>query len=116
MALVTKGTAHLYGIIAGVGAIANATVLSFSTDSTHANVGETVSEIGNKIEHRTDDLTVTGTITIRARAAYAVLAAAAQITYDSVIYRINSVGRAEESQGFVTITYAIERNEYITLT
>jgi hypothetical protein len=115
MAAVTKGTAHVWGIGAGVGAIANATVLSFNIDDEHANVGQTVNEIGNKIEDRRDDLTKTGTITLKIRTAYTVAAAATQLTYNSVLYLITKVGRAEQSGDFVVITYSILTSEFVTL-
>ncbi len=115
MAAVIKGTAHLWGIQAGVGAVTNATVVSTNLDDEHANKGVTVNEIGNKIEDRRDDLTTKGTITLKVRAAYTVLAAMAQITYSTVIYMITKVGRAEQSGDFVIITYEVEKSEYITL-
>lgn len=115
MAATTKGTAHVFGITAGVGAITNATVLSFNLDSEHANATTTVNEIGNEIEDRRDDLHHTGSITLRMRAAYTVAAAASQITYNSVIYLITSVGQAETNSDFVTITYNIKKTEYVTL-
>lgn len=115
MAAVTKGTAHVHGIVAGVGAITNATVLSFNLDADPVNRNTTVNEIGNVIERRYDDITKTGSITLKIRSAYTVAAAATQITYDSVIYLIEKVGRAETSGDFVVITYDIITSEYITL-
>lgn len=115
MAAVTKGTAHVWGITAGVGAVGNATVLSFSLDEEHANVALTLNEIGNKIEDRRDDNTKTGSITLKIRSAYTPLLSAAQITYNSVIYLITKVGRAEQSGDFVIITYSIMTSEYVTL-
>lgn len=115
MAVTVKGTAHVFGIAAGVGAVTNATVLSFSLDEEHQNQAQTVNEIGNEIERRYDDLAKTGSITLRIRAGYSVAAAATNLTYDSVAYIIESVGRAEEAQGFVVITYNIRTSEYISL-
>jgi hypothetical protein len=115
MAAVTKGTAHVFGIQAGVGAVTDATVLSFSLDEEHANQATTVNEIGNKIEDRRDDNTKTGSITLKIRSGYTVAAAATQITYDSVIYLITKVGKAEQAGDFVVITYDILTSEYITL-
>lgn len=115
MAAVTKGTAHLFGIQAGVGAIGDATVLSFNLDEEHANVATTINEIGNEIEDRRDDLHKTGTITLKIRAAYTELDAADQITYDSVIYLITKKGRVEQAGDFLVITYSIKTTEYVTL-
>lgn len=115
MAAETKGTAHLWHITAGVGAITNATVTAFSIDSEHANKGVTLNEIGNKIEDRRDDLTKTGSITLKIRSAYTVAVAFTNITYDSVKYQINKVSRAEQAGDSVTVTYDIETSEYITL-
>lgn len=115
MAATVLGTAHLYGITAGVGAITNATVLSFNVTDEHANRAQTVNEIGNEIEDRFDDLHKTGTITLRIRAAYTVASAASTITYNGETYVITSVERAEEAQGFVTVTYNIQHKEYISV-
>lgn len=115
MPLVTSGTAHVFGIGVGVGGVTNATVVSFNLDSEHANASTTVNELGNKIEDRRDDLTKTGSITLKIRSAYTVLASAATITYDGVKYLITKVGRAEQSGDFVVITYDIMTSEYITL-
>lgn len=115
MAAIVKGTAHIFGIVAGVAAVTNATVLSFSLDSEHANKASTVNEIGNLIEERYDDLTKTGSITLKIRTDYVVATAASQITYNSVIYVITKVGRAEQAGDFVVITYDIKTSEYITL-
>lgn len=115
MASTTKGTAHIHGIAGGVAVIANATVLSFNLESEHANKLVTVNEIGNKIEDTRDDLTKTGTITLKIRTAYTVATVFSNITYNSVIYQINKVGRAEQAGDFTIITYDIETSEYITL-
>ena len=115
MAATVKGTAHIFGIVAGVAAVTNATVLSFSLDHEHANKASTVNEIGNLIEERYDDLTKTGSITLKIRSGYSVLEAATQITYNSVIYVITKVGRAEQAADFVIITYDIKTSEFITL-
>lgn len=115
MSAIVKGTAHLYGITAGVGPVTNATVLSFSMDDEHANVSQTVNEIGNVIEDRRDDLTKTGSITLRIRSGYTVPAAGSVFTYNSVPYQITKVSRQEESTGFVAITCDIKTSEYVTL-
>lgn len=114
MSVVVKGTAHVYGIVAGVGAVTNATVLSFKMDEEHDNKGETFNEIGNKIEDRRDDRRSKGSITLRIRAGYTVAAAATKLTYNAIDYLITKVGRAEEAKGFVVITYDLETYEYIT--
>jgi len=86
MALTTKGTAHLYGIVGGVAIVTNATVISWSLNSSNKNVAETANEIGNEIERRYDDLHQEGI----------------------------SEGREEQNQGFVTLTYAIKKSEYVS--
>lgn len=115
MAAVSKGTAHLWHIQAGVGAVTNATVTGFSKNEVHANKGQTVNEIGNQIEDRADDLHETGTITLLIRAGYTVADAFSQITYNSVIYVIDSVDRVEAAGSQVQITYNIWKKEFITL-
>jgi len=115
MASSTKGTAHLHGISGGVAVITTATVISFSIDKEHANKLVTVNEIGNKIEDTRDDLTSTGTITLKIRSGYTVAAAFSTISYNSVTYQINKVGRTEQAADFTIVTYDIETSEYITL-
>lgn len=115
MAATVKGTAHLFGIIAGVAAITNATVVGFDITDQHNNRAQTVNELGNQIEDRFDDLHKTGTITIRIQSGYTVPAAATVITYNSVAYLITSVQRQESSTDFVQITFNIEKKEYISL-
>lgn len=115
MAETTHGTAHLYGITAGVAAVANATVLSFSLTSEHKNRSQTVNEIGNEIEDRYDDLHKTGSLTLRPRTGFTPLTAGSVYTYDSVTFIITSQGVEETSSGHKTVTYAIKTSEYITL-
>jgi hypothetical protein len=116
MPLTTKGSAHLYGITAGIAIVSNATVLSFSLNKSNKNTGETVNEIGNEVERRYDDLHEEGTLTLRPRSGFTPLVPGANYSYNSVIFEVVSEGREEQSQGFVTLTYAIKRSEYITLT
>lgn len=114
MSLTTKGTAHLYGISGGVAIVANATVLSFSLNSSNKNTAETVNEIGNEIERRYDDLHQEGTLTLRPRSGFTALVPGANYTYNSVAFEIISEGREETSQGFVTLTYNIKKSEYVS--
>ncbi len=114
MALTTKGTAHLYGIVGGVAIVANATVISWSLNSSNKNVAETANEIGNEIERRYDDLHQEGTLTIRPRSGFTALVPGANYTYNSVAFEIISEGREEQNQGFVTLTYAIKKSEYVS--
>jgi len=115
MALTTKGTAHLYGVIGGVAIVANATVISFSLTKANQNVAQTKNELGNEIERRYDDLHQDGSITIRPRAAFTNLVPGANYTYDGVMFEIISEGNEETQEGFVTLTYTIKKSEYITL-
>lgn len=115
MATGTKGTAHIHGIAGGVGVIANATVISTNLDSENANKLETINEIGNLIEETQDDLTTTGTITLKIRSAYTVAAVFSVITYNAIKYHIRKVGRAEQAGDFTIITYDVKTSEYITL-
>jgi len=115
MALTTKGTAHLYGIVGGVAIVTNATVLSFSLTKANANVNQTKNEIGNEIERRYDDLHEDGSITLRPRSGFTALVPGANYTYNSVMFEIVSEAREEANEGFVSLTYAIKKSEYITL-
>lgn len=115
MAAASKGTAHLWHITAGVGAVTDATVTAFSLEGEHANKGVTINEIGNEIEDRRDDLHQKGSITLIPRSAYTQAAAFSQITYNSVIYLIEKVARVEAAGSQVQITYDIKKTEYVTL-
>ena len=114
MSLATKGTAHLYGIQGGVAIVTNATVLSFSLNKSNKNTAETANEIGNEIERRYDDLHEEGTLTLRPRSGFTNLVPGANYTYDSVAFEVVSEGNEEQNQGFVTITYAIKKSEYVS--
>jgi hypothetical protein len=114
MSAIVKGTAHLYGIQAGVAAITNATVVSVSLNKEYKNTSETVNEIGNVIERRYDDLTTEGTITIRPRSGFTSLLSGTNVTYGGVSYEVYGEGRQEEQAGFVTITYNIRQSANIS--
>lgn len=115
MAAASKGTAHLWHITAGVGAITDATVTGFNLKKAKANKSVTKNEIGNEIEVREDDTHQTGTITLIPRSGYTVADDYSQITYNSVIYVIEEVDRVEAQGSQVQITYTIWKKEYITL-
>ena len=114
MSLATQGTAHLYGIVGGVGVIANASVLSFSLSKSNANTAQTKNELGNEIERRYDDLHEEGTITLRPRAGFTKLVPGAGYTYDSVAFEVVSEGDEQAHDGHETLTYTIKKSEYIT--
>jgi len=112
MAAKDYGTAHLYGI---TGTVASASVQDFSLDEELANKATTEDETGNVIERRSDDITKTGSITIKIRTAYTVPAAGDILTYNSVKYEITKVGRAEKNKDFRMITLSLVTSEFITL-
>ena len=114
MSLTTKGTAHLYGIQGGIAVVTSATVISFSLTKANKNTAETVNEIGNEIERRYDDLHQDGSTTLRPQSGFTNLVPGANYTYDSVAFEVVSEGNEEQNQGFVTITYAIKKSEYIS--
>jgi len=68
MSLVDLGTAHVFGIVAGVGAVTAATVQAFSETKSFQNDTSTVNELGNQIEHRGDDEILEGSITLAFKA------------------------------------------------
>lgn len=114
MAGSVQGTAHLYGIAAGVGAVTNATVLSFTLGKEHQNKAQTVNEIGNEIERRYDDLHQDGTLVLRARSGFTPLTVGGTYTYDSVEFEVVSESKSETPQGFHDYTYTIKKSEYIS--
>ncbi len=112
MAAVVKGTAHLFGI---AGTVSTATVLDFSLDSEMANVSTTENESGNVIERRGDDITKTGTITIKYQSGYSIPATWTQITYDSIIYLITKVGQIQKNKEHRQVQLSIMTSEAVTL-
>lgn len=116
MAGSVKGTAHLYGITGGVAVVTNATVISFSLNKAHQNTAQTQNEIGNEIERRYDDLHQDGTLVIRPRSGFTPLVPGDNYTYNGTAFEIVSEGREEEQRGFVTLTYAIKKSEYVSYT
>ena len=115
MAATDLGTAHIFGIGAGVGAVTDATVLSFKSDGEFANKAETHNEVGNVIERRSDDLTTKGSITMRIRAGYTPIVPGAIFTYQTTKYEVTKVGRAEAAKDFVVITLDFITSAYVTL-
>jgi len=53
-------------------------------------------------------------LTIRPRSGFTALVPGANYTYNSVAFEIISEGREEQNQGFVTLTYAIKKSEYVS--
>jgi len=112
MAAVDNGTAHLFGI---AGTVSNATVQDFQLDDEFANKTTTENESGNVIERRNDDITKTGSITIKIRSGYSIPAVGTNLTYNSVLYEITKVGRVEKNKDFRLVTLGIMTSEFVTL-
>lgn len=112
MAAKNFGTVHLYGIDAGTGAVASATVLGFSKNESHAVEEETANESGQVIELRLDDVRVDATIRLRIQSLYVETAVGLTLTYDSVVYIIVGKGRSEENRGFQELEYSLRTYEY----
>lgn len=112
MAAKDFGTVHLYGV---AGTISNASVQDFQLDDELANKGTTEDESGNVVERRSDDITKTGSITIKYRSGYSIPAVGSTITYNSVVYEITKVGRVEKNKDFRIVTLSIITSEFVTL-
>lgn len=112
MAASVKGTAHLYGM---AGTQSNCTVLAFREKEHPANKAQTENESGNVIERRRDDVTKESTITIRQRTAWTKPAIGDQLTYNSVIYEVDSIEKSETNKGFRETTINLITSEGITL-
>ncbi len=108
-----QGGPHLYGIQGGIGVIQDATVISFSLDSSHKNVGVMLDEVGNEQEWRFDDLQHEGTITLTPKDDFTPLVVGDAYSYNTKPFVVMSEGRQEEQQGFVVLTYAIKKGQYI---
>ena len=115
MSLDTKGTAHIFGIQAGIGAVTDATVQSFSNASSKQNLSTTNDEIGNEIERRSDDLVQEVNITLRIQSDYTIPAVSDVLVYDSVKYDILTVDVAESNGAHVIVTITAKTTEYVTL-
>lgn len=111
----THGTAHVFGIQAGTGAVTNAVVQAFSLTTDEQNKTSTLNELGNEIERRRDDQMKEGSITLRFTSSYVELVSGDVITYDSVKYEVDTVGVTETNDAHVTVEYTIKTTEYITL-
>ena len=115
MSATTLGTAHLWGIQAGIGAVTSAVVQSYSVDKTTQNEGTTINEVGNQIEDRGDDEVLEGSITLKIEGGYTEPSLRDVITYDGYKFWITNVGRAESNSDHVVLTLGIKSTEYITL-
>ena len=116
MALDTKGTAHIFGITAGVNAVTNATVQSFSKSVSKINLSETVNELGNKIERRSDDVQTEVNITLKIQSAYTIPEVGDLLVYDSIGYDILTVEEGETNNAHVVVTITAVVSEYISNT
>ena len=116
MALDTKGTAHIFGITAGVEAVTNATVQSFSKSKSKTNLSETVNELGNKIERRSDDVQTEVNITLKIQASYSIPEVGDLLVYNSVSYDIITVEEGETNNAHVVVTITAMVSEYISNT
>lgn len=112
MAAVDNGTAHLWGVS---GTVSNASVQDFSIDDEFANKATTENESGNVIERRSDDITKTGSITLKIRSGYSIPAVGTNINYDSVVYEITKIGRVQKNKDFRLVTLGIMTSEFVTL-
>ena len=114
MALDTQGTAHIFGITAGTSAVTAATVQSFSKSDSKINLSETVNELGNKIERRSDDVQTEVNLTLKIQTAYALPEVSDILTYNSIKYEILTVEEGETNNAHVVVTITAVASEYIT--
>lgn len=112
MPAVVNGTAHLFGIS---GTITNASVQDFSLDEEFANKSQTEDETGNVIERRSDDITKTGSITLKIRSGYSIPTVGTNVTYDGTVYEITKVGRVQKHKDFRMVTLSIITSANVTL-
>jgi plastocyanin len=114
----THGTAHVFGIVAGIAAVADATVQAFSLTIDEQNKTSTKNELGNEIERRRDDTISEGSITLRFESGYVELAPGDVITYPHTTgtkYEVDTVGRTETNEAHVTVEYTIKTTANVTL-
>jgi len=111
MAVKNFGTVHLYGV---AGTVTNATVQSFSNNSTHAQEAETMDENGQVIELRLDDVRQEASISLRYQSAYTIAGVGTTLSYDGTTWIIMGVGESETNGDFRTVDYTIREYEYIT--
>jgi len=113
MAAVTKGTAHLFGVVSGT--VTTATVLSFSLKSSFALSATTEDETGKVIERRYDDRTSDATIELKIQSGLTLPALGDVITFNSIKYILESLDRKEDNKSHVIVTYSLKTSEGITL-
>ena len=112
MALITHGTAHVFGV---AGTITDATVQSFNVTEDAQNKTNTLDEQGNEVERRRDDIISSGSITLRIETGYTLPTAGSIIAYNSINYEVDTVDRAETNNAHVVVTLSIKTSEYVTL-
>ena len=113
MSLTVFGEAHVFGITGGT--VTNATVQSFSEDKSRQNLTNTLDELGNEIERRTDDDLTEVTIGLRFQAGYSKPAVSDILTYDGTDYQILTVGESQTNNAHVELTITAKTTEYISL-
>ena len=113
MALITHGTAHVFGVN---GTMTLATVQSFNVTEDHQNKTNTLDEDGNEVERRRDDETSAGSIVIRIQTGITLPAAGDVILFDAVNWEVDTVDRAETNNAHVVVTLSIKTSEYVTIT
>ena len=113
MALITLGTAHIFGV---AGTFSLASVQSFNVTEDHQLKTNTLDEDGVEVERRRDDLMSSGSIVLRIQTGVAIPGAGTVITYDSVNYEVDTVDRAETNNAHVVVTLSIKTSEGVTLT
>lgn len=111
MAATVYGTAHLFGV---TGTVSNATVTDDSFDDVCARMDAVQDETGIEIERRYDDVTVEGTITLIIRSAYTVPAPGTTVTYNSITYEIQKVGRRASNKNFRVVELGVKKSAGIS--
>jgi precorrin-2 methylase len=111
MAAEDFGTAHVYGV---TGTITNAKIQSVTRNEEFANTGTTENESGVVIERRYDDRTKRVTIQLKFTSTYTKPDIGDTITYDTVAYIIEKIGKEEKNKDFTLLTIEGIQSEGVT--
>lgn len=115
MSAKVQGTAHLYGILGGVGILTGVTVNSVRLKNFPGVKGKVENELGQAIERRYDDQTNEADIEVTLRSGYSIPAGDGSLfTYNSIAYEIQSTSKAETKKGYQTLTLTVMNSSQIT--
>jgi len=111
MALVTKGTAYLFGIN---GTVSDTKVQNFTDNQSFNNSTAVLDESGNEVSRRYDDVRQEISCELIIASGYSIPAVGTNFTFNAVVYEITGVGKVESNTEHRKVTITALKSEYIT--